>query len=111
MFQELQEKRMNKVRTQLMLCGGTGCHASGTGEFLQALEKELQRQGMAEEIKINPFISTSAFRTAQQLAVELPRQSQVRNRDCQMKRLQAHDFRLTEISPDGYRGPMQQAGF
>ena len=35
-----------------MLCGGTGCHASGTGEFQKALEKELQRQGLAEEIKI-----------------------------------------------------------
>jgi NADH-quinone oxidoreductase subunit F/NAD(P)H dehydrogenase (quinone)/NADP-reducing hydrogenase subunit HndC len=43
---------MNKVRTQLMLCGGTGCHASGTGEFERALAKELQRQGLAEEIKI-----------------------------------------------------------
>jgi len=43
---------MNKVRTQLMLCGGTGCHASGTGQFQEALEKELQRQGLAEEIKI-----------------------------------------------------------
>ncbi|MDJ0818698.1 MAG: NADH-quinone oxidoreductase subunit NuoF [Desulfobacterales bacterium] len=43
---------MNKVRTQLMLCGGTGCHASGTGEFQLALEKELERQGLAEEIKI-----------------------------------------------------------
>ena len=43
---------MNKVRTHLMLCGGTGCHASGTGEFQEALEKELQKQGLAEEIKI-----------------------------------------------------------
>jgi NADH-quinone oxidoreductase subunit F/NAD(P)H dehydrogenase (quinone)/NADP-reducing hydrogenase subunit HndC len=43
---------MNKVRTQLMLCGGTGCLASGTGEFQGALEKELQKQGLAEEIKI-----------------------------------------------------------
>jgi len=43
---------MNKVRTQLMLCGGTGCHASGTGEFQQALQAELERQGLAEEIKI-----------------------------------------------------------
>ncbi len=43
---------MNKVRTHLMLCGGTGCHASGTGKFLKALEQELQRQELAEEIKI-----------------------------------------------------------
>ncbi len=43
---------MNKVRTQLMLCGGTGCHASGTGDFKTALQQELDRQGLAEEIKI-----------------------------------------------------------
>ncbi len=43
---------MNKVRTQLMLCGGTGCHASGTGEFHRALQNELNRQGLDEEIKI-----------------------------------------------------------
>jgi NADH:ubiquinone oxidoreductase subunit F (NADH-binding)/(2Fe-2S) ferredoxin/NAD-dependent dihydropyrimidine dehydrogenase PreA subunit len=43
---------MNKVRTQLMLCGGTGCHASGTKGFQKALQKELVRQGLAEEIKI-----------------------------------------------------------
>ena len=43
---------MNKVRTQLMLCGGTGCHASGTRDFQEALQKELDRQGLVEEIKI-----------------------------------------------------------
>ncbi len=40
---------MNKVRTQLMLCGGTGCHASGTRDFQTALQKELDRQGLAED--------------------------------------------------------------
>ena len=40
---DLQERRMNKVRTQLMLCGGTGCHASDVGAFQQALEKELEK--------------------------------------------------------------------
>ena len=43
---------MNKVRTQLMLCGGTGCHASGVGKFERALEKELDKQGLSEEVKI-----------------------------------------------------------
>jgi NADH:ubiquinone oxidoreductase subunit F (NADH-binding)/(2Fe-2S) ferredoxin/NAD-dependent dihydropyrimidine dehydrogenase PreA subunit len=43
---------MNKVRTQLMLCGGTGCHASGTKKFAETLQQELERQGLAEEIKI-----------------------------------------------------------
>ncbi len=43
---------MNKVRTHLMLCGGTGCHASGTKKFAETLQQELERQGLAEEIKI-----------------------------------------------------------
>ena len=43
---------MNKVRTQLMLCSGTGCHASGTRDFQTALQKELDQQGLVEEIKI-----------------------------------------------------------
>jgi len=43
---------MNKVRTQLMLCGGTGCHASGTQKFQETLQNELERQGLTEEIKI-----------------------------------------------------------
>jgi len=43
---------MNKVRTQLMLCSGTGCHATGIIGFQEALQKELEHQGLAEEIKI-----------------------------------------------------------
>jgi len=43
---------MNKVRTHLMLCGGTGCHANDSQAFHEALQKELERQGLAEEIKI-----------------------------------------------------------
>ena len=43
---------MNKVRTQLMLCSGTGCQANGSGVFQEALQKELERRGLADEIKI-----------------------------------------------------------
>ncbi|MGD8944821.1 MAG: (2Fe-2S) ferredoxin domain-containing protein, partial [Desulfobacterales bacterium] len=43
---------MNKVRSQLMLCGGTGCHAYESGALQAALQKELERQGLADEIKI-----------------------------------------------------------
>jgi NADH-quinone oxidoreductase subunit F/NAD(P)H dehydrogenase (quinone)/NADP-reducing hydrogenase subunit HndC len=43
---------MNKVRTQLMLCGGTGCQANDGVAFQQALEKELDRQGLSDEIKV-----------------------------------------------------------
>lgn len=43
---------MDQVRTQLMLCSGTGCHSTGSQVFHEALDKELERQGLAEEIKI-----------------------------------------------------------
>ncbi len=43
---------MNKVRTQLMLCGGTGCHASGSRDFQETLQKELELRELSDEIKI-----------------------------------------------------------
>ena len=43
---------MNKVRTQLMLCGGTGCQASASGLFHKTLQKELERRELSDEIKI-----------------------------------------------------------
>ena len=43
---------MNKVRTQLMLCSGTGCHANSAMLVQQALEEELERHGLKEEVKI-----------------------------------------------------------
>jgi NADH-quinone oxidoreductase subunit F/NAD(P)H dehydrogenase (quinone)/NADP-reducing hydrogenase subunit HndC len=43
---------MSNVRTQLMLCSGTGCQASRSLAFRDALQKELERQGLLEEIKI-----------------------------------------------------------
>ena len=43
---------MANPRLQLMLCSGTGCQASGSQEFRQALEEELQKQGLQEEVQI-----------------------------------------------------------
>jgi len=43
---------MANPRLQLMLCGGTGCQASGSREFHQALYEELEKQGLEEEVKI-----------------------------------------------------------
>ncbi len=43
---------MKNVRTELMLCGGTGCHSSGTQAVMDALKSELQRQGLAEEVVV-----------------------------------------------------------
>ncbi|NJD55792.1 MAG: NADH-quinone oxidoreductase subunit NuoF [Nitrospirae bacterium] len=43
---------MEKVRSHLMLCAGTGCVASGTTKVKAALEEELAKKGLSEEIKI-----------------------------------------------------------
>ncbi|MFO7666873.1 MAG: NADH-quinone oxidoreductase subunit NuoF [Desulfobacterales bacterium] len=43
---------MNKIRTQLMLCGGTGCHSTGSIAVKEAINNELTRHGLNEEIQI-----------------------------------------------------------
>jgi len=43
---------MNKVRTQLMLCGGTGCHSTGSIAVKEAINSELKRHGLNEEIQV-----------------------------------------------------------
>ena len=43
---------MQKVRTNVMLCAGTGCVASGTMKVKAALHEELKKRGLEEEIKV-----------------------------------------------------------
>lgn len=43
---------MNKIRTQLMLCGGTGCHSTGSIAVKEAINNELKRRGLHEEIQV-----------------------------------------------------------
>jgi NADH:ubiquinone oxidoreductase subunit F (NADH-binding)/(2Fe-2S) ferredoxin/NAD-dependent dihydropyrimidine dehydrogenase PreA subunit len=43
---------MEKYRTHLLLCSGTGCHASGSEEVKETLEAELARQGLDREIRV-----------------------------------------------------------
>jgi NADH:ubiquinone oxidoreductase subunit F (NADH-binding)/(2Fe-2S) ferredoxin len=43
---------MEKFRANLMLCAGTGCVASGTMKVKDALQAELKKKGLDEEIKI-----------------------------------------------------------
>ena len=43
---------MEKFRANVMLCAGTGCVASGTGKVREALQSELVRRGLQDEIKI-----------------------------------------------------------
>ncbi len=43
---------MKIFRSHLLLCGGTGCHASGSLAVKKALLAELEKRGLAEEIKL-----------------------------------------------------------
>ncbi len=43
---------MATYRAELLLCGGTGCHASGSQDVKQALEQELSKRGLDKEIRV-----------------------------------------------------------
>ncbi|MBI9088173.1 MAG: NADH-quinone oxidoreductase subunit NuoF [Desulfobacterium sp.] len=43
---------MNKIRMQLMLCGGTGCDSTGSERVREALLQEIQKQDLAGEVEI-----------------------------------------------------------
>lgn len=45
-------------RSHVLVCGGTGCTSSGSERIVTALEKELQANGLTEEIKV---IKTGCF--------------------------------------------------
>ena len=43
---------MTTYRMDLLLCGGTGCHASGSQEIKEALKEELARHKLSNEIRV-----------------------------------------------------------
>ncbi len=43
---------MKRFRMHMLVCGGTGCHAAGSLEFKEALEKELTRRELADEVAV-----------------------------------------------------------
>ena len=43
---------MKIFRSHLLICGGTGCHASGSLAVKNALVEELNKRGLSEEIKV-----------------------------------------------------------
>ena len=45
-------------RSHVLVCGGTGCTSSGSQQIAQALEEEIAKQGLAEEVKV---IKTGCF--------------------------------------------------
>ena len=45
-------------RSHVLVCGGTGCTSSGSGQLVTALEKEIEKQGLADEVKV---VKTGCF--------------------------------------------------
>ena len=46
------------IRSHVLICGGTGCTSSGSGEVLAKFEQELAAQGLENEIKL---VTTGCF--------------------------------------------------
>ena len=53
---EIVHTRLNaerdEIATVLTVCGGTGCHASRCGEVIEALQRQLEIQGLTETVKV-----------------------------------------------------------
>ena len=45
-------------RSHVLICGGTGCTSSGSEQVANVLEKELEKAGLAEEVKV---VKTGCF--------------------------------------------------
>ncbi len=43
---------MSTYRTEILLCGGTGCRASGSEEVKAALKEQIEKQGLQQEVRI-----------------------------------------------------------
>ncbi|HOO72916.1 MAG TPA: NADH-quinone oxidoreductase subunit NuoF [Spirochaetota bacterium] len=46
------DKVKSRFRLRVMLCGGTGCHASGSLKVKDVLKAEVQSQGLADQVEI-----------------------------------------------------------
>ena len=52
------DEKVGKIRKHVLICGGTGCTSSGSTALRTALEAELAKKGIANEIKI---VTTGCF--------------------------------------------------
>ena len=43
---------MDFYRAQVLVCGGTGCTSSGSGEIIDRFEEQIEKNGLTHEIKI-----------------------------------------------------------
>ena len=53
---QIKEKAADAItfsdKTYLLICGGTGCHATGSIPVKEALEKELADKGLDKDVKV-----------------------------------------------------------
>ena len=43
---------MDLFRSQVMVCGGTGCTSSGSAEIISRLESQIAEKGLDKEVKV-----------------------------------------------------------
>ena len=46
------------IRSHVLICGGTGCTSSGSKVLMSTFEKELEKNGLQDEVKI---VQTGCF--------------------------------------------------
>ena len=46
------------IRSHVLICGGTGCTSSGSKVLISTFEKEIEKNGLAEEVKV---VQTGCF--------------------------------------------------
>ncbi len=46
------------IRSHVLVCGGTGCTSSGSPKIQEAFQNEIEKQGLAEEVKV---VQTGCF--------------------------------------------------
>ena len=39
-------------RSHVLVCGGTGCTSSGSQQLIETLQAEIEKNGLAEEVKV-----------------------------------------------------------
>ena len=49
---------MNIYRSQVLVCGGTGCTSSGSALLIDEFEKQLKENGLYDEVKV---VKTGCF--------------------------------------------------
>jgi NADP-reducing hydrogenase subunit HndC len=50
--------KMDKYKMHILVCGGTGCHASNSRELLENLKKELETKALSDQIQV---VQTGCF--------------------------------------------------